>query len=77
MFAFDTGTIVPPVCPDIVKHIHTQLDSFTLQIAIGNFIKVLGNGICLHLGLLEFSHQILTADVVDEMILSTDNYKCL
>ena len=59
-FTIDMGTTVSTVCPDIVSCLQPQLSYFTLQTVTGSQVKVLGRvDICLHLGLLEFSDQIL------------------
>ena len=47
--------------------------SCTIQTVTGSLVKELGQvDVRVCLGLLKFSHQMLVADIVDEVILGTD-----
>ena len=51
---------------------YTHLDVYKRQVT-GSPVKVLGKvDVRVCLGLLEFSHQMVVADIVDEVILSID-----
>ena len=54
--------------------IRDRLNSVAIQTVTGIPVKVLEkvDVVRVRLGLLEFSHQILVADIVDEVILGTD-----
>ena len=58
----DTGTTVSIVRPDVVKNLKPIWCSCSLQTATGRPGKV---EIHLHLGRLQFNHQVLVADIVD------------
>ena len=49
------------------------ISSCTIQTVTGSPVKVLGKvDVRVRLGLLEFSHQMIVADIVDKVILGTD-----
>ena len=53
--------------------IRDRISSCTIQTVTGSHVKVLGKvDVRVRLGLLEFSHQMLVADIVDEVILGMD-----
>ena len=61
------------VLPDLVSNRQPQFSSCTIQTVTGCLVKVLGQvDVRVRLGLLEFSYQMLVADIVDEVILGTD-----
>ena len=61
------------MCPDLVSNRQPLISSCTIQTVTGSPVKVLGKvDVRVRLGLLEFSHQMLVADIVDEVILGTD-----
>ena len=59
--------------PDLVCNRHPLISSCTIQTVTGCPVKVLGTvDVRVRMGLLEFSHQMLVTDIVDEVILGTD-----
>ena len=75
-FTVDTGATVSIVRPDLVSNRHPLISSCTIQTVTGSPVKVLGKvDVGVRLGLLEFNHQMLVADIVDEAILGTDIMK--
>ena len=72
-FTADTGATVSIVRSDLVSNRQLLISSCTIQTVTGTPVKVLGKvDVSVRLGLLEFSHQMLVADIVDEVILVTD-----
>ena len=63
-------SIVPP---DLVSNCQPLISSCTIQTVTGSPVKVLGKvDVRVRLGLLKFNHQMLFADIVDEVIRGTD-----
>ena len=59
--------------PDLISNRWPQISSYTIQTMTGSPVNVLGKiDVRVRLGLLEFSHQMLLADIVDEVILGKD-----
>ena len=72
-FTVDTGATVSIVRPDLLSNCQPLISSCTVQTVTGSPVKVLGKvDARVRLGFLEFSHQMLVADIVDEVILGTD-----
>ena len=69
----DIGATVSIVRPDVVKDLKPICCSCSLRTGTGQPVKVFGKvEIHLRLGRLEFSHQVLVADIVDEAIFGVD-----
>ena len=72
-FTIDTGATVSIMRPDLVSNRQPLNSSCTIQTVTGSPVKVVGKlYVRVRLGLLEFNHQMLVADIVDEVILGTD-----
>ena len=72
-FTVDTGATVSIVRPDLISNRRPQISSCTIQTVTGKPVNVLGKtDVRVRLGLLQFSHQMLVANIVDEVILGTD-----
>ena len=72
-FTADMGATVSIMRPDLVSNLQSLISSCTIQTVTGSPVKILGKvDVRVRLGLLKFSHQMLVADIVDDVILGTD-----